>query len=123
MSFRPRERQRLSGGIPCLYALKLLLFPNETAQLLSLYIMASESGTLYIGMTNDLERRVFEHKNELMEGFTKDYSCKRLVYYEHTEDVEACIAREKQIKNWRRDKKEKLIRSMNPSWKDLGENL
>lgn len=85
--------------------------------------MASESGTLYLGMTNDLERRVFQYKNELTEGFTKQYRCKRLVYYEHTGDVESCIVREKQIKKWRRDKKENLIHSMNPTWEDLAENL
>ena len=85
--------------------------------------MASESGTLYLGMTNDLERRVFQHKNELLDGFTKEHACKKLVYYEHTGDVESCIVREKQIKKWRREKKEYLIRSMNPTWTDLAKNL
>lgn len=84
-----------------------------------LYIMASESGTLYIGMTNDLKRRVYEHKEELIEGFSKKYNCKKLVYYEYFTDVKHCIEREKQIKNWRREKKENLIRKVNPSWKDL----
>ena len=87
------------------------------------YIMASESGTLYVGVTGNLEKRVFEHKNGLLEGFSKKYACKKLVYYEHDTDVESCIAREKQLKGLLRKKKEDLIRSINPSWKDLSENL
>jgi putative endonuclease len=83
------------------------------------YIMASESGTLYVGMTNDLERRVYEHKNNLVDGFTKKYSCHKLVYFEQFDYVEDAINREKQIKKWRREKKEFLIRTINPSWKDL----
>jgi len=81
--------------------------------------MASKSGTLYIGVTNSLERRVLEHKNNLVPGFTKKYSCHKLVYFEHFTDIETAIAREKQLKKWRRKKKEFLIRTMNPSWKDL----
>jgi len=83
------------------------------------YIMASKSGTLYIGVTNSLERRVLEHKHNLVPGFTQKHSCHKLVYYEHFTDIEAAIAREKQLKKWRRDKKEFLIRTINPSWKDL----
>jgi len=84
-----------------------------------IYIMASESGTLYIGVTNRLERRVLEHKHNLITGFTQKYSCHKLVYYEHFTDIENAIAREKQLKKWRREKKEFLIRTMNRSWKDL----
>ncbi|MBU1130574.1 GIY-YIG nuclease family protein [Patescibacteria group bacterium] len=84
------------------------------------YIMASASGTLYVGMTNDLERRVDEHKRGLIECFTKKYSCHKLVYYEHFTDVYEAIEREKQIKRWRREKKQNLIRTINPIWKDLG---
>lgn len=84
-----------------------------------LYIMASKSGTLYIGVTNSLLRRIHEHKNELIEGFTKKYGCKRFVYYEHYSDVYTAINREKQLKKWRREKKENLIKKMNPTWKDL----
>lgn len=84
-----------------------------------IYIMASNTGTLYIGMTNNLERRVYEHQNGLIKGFTKKYSCKKLVYYEHYTDVYEAITREKQIKKWRREKKENLIKTINPSWKDL----
>lgn len=83
------------------------------------YFMASESGTLYIGVTNDLMRRVTEHKSGEVEGFTKKYGCVKLVYYEHFPDIRAAIEREKQLKKWRREKKEWLIRSMNPGWVDL----
>jgi putative endonuclease len=85
------------------------------------YIMASSSGTLYIGMTGDLNRRVFEHKNDLIEGFTKKYSCHKLVYYEHFTDVYEAINRERQIKRWRRQKKEFLIRMINPGWRNLAQ--
>ncbi|OGF22567.1 hypothetical protein A2Y83_00455 [Candidatus Falkowbacteria bacterium RBG_13_39_14] len=83
------------------------------------YIMASSSGTLYIGVTNSLERRVVEHKNDLIEGFSKQYQCHRLVYYEQYNDIRNAIAREKQMKNWGREKKENLTRTMNPKWVDL----
>jgi putative endonuclease len=83
------------------------------------YIIASDSGTLYIGMTNDLERRVFEHEQGLLEGFTKKYRCYKLIYYEHYTDVNTAITREKQIKKWSRSKKERLIKSLNPTWRDL----
>lgn len=85
----------------------------------STYIMASQSGTLYVGVTNSLQRRVFEHKNEMNDGFTKRYGCKKLVYFENFNDIRDAIAREKQIKGWLRIKKENLIRTINPSWKDL----
>jgi len=85
--------------------------------------MASRSGTLYIGATSNLQRRVDEHKNNLVEGFTKKYSCHKLVYYEITPDVYVAISREKQLKNWRREKKENLIKTLNPSWKDLSDDL
>jgi len=85
--------------------------------------MASETGTLYIGVTNDLKRRAYEHKNNLIEGFTKKYKCHKLVYYEQTSDIESAITREKQIKKWGRKKKEALIRATNKSWGDLSNNL
>ena len=85
------------------------------------YIMASESGTLYVGVTNNLERRVFEHKSGAVEGFTSKYNCHKLVYFEETGSIEAAIAREKQVKKWRRDKKTVLIRLINPGWRDLAE--
>ena len=83
------------------------------------YIMASKSRRLYIGVTNDLERRVFEHKSKLIEGFTAKYNIDRLVYFAETGDVVAAIEREKQIKGWLRTKKLILIEAMNPSWEDL----
>jgi putative endonuclease len=83
------------------------------------YIMASRSRTLYTGVTGNLERRVFEHKQKLVPGFTIRYKIDRLVYFEVTDDVQAALAREKQIKGWRRGKKLALIESMNPTWQDL----
>lgn len=84
-----------------------------------IYIMASDSGTLYVGMTNNLQRRVIEHKEYKIEGFSKKYKCHKLVYYESTKYVYNAIEREKEIKNWNRKKKEELIKTMNPTWKDL----
>jgi putative endonuclease len=86
------------------------------------YIMTSESGTLYTGMTNSLQRRVYEHKHKVIKGFTSKYDVNRLVYFEVFGDVRDAIAREKQIKSWRRDKKLALIESMNPKWQDLSED-
>ncbi len=85
------------------------------------YIMTNRSKTLYTGVTNNLLRRVFEHKNKLIKGFTKKYNITKLVYYEVTNEVSSAIAREKQIKGWLRKKKIALIESMNPTWKDLSE--
>lgn len=86
------------------------------------YILASETGTLYVGMTNDLKRRVWQHKNKQAEGFTKKYNVNRLIYVESFGDVHAAIAREKQIKGFRREKKVALIDKENPFWKDLSES-
>jgi putative endonuclease len=85
------------------------------------YIMASRSRTLYVGVTNDLVRRVHEHKQRLVPGFTTRYNVERLVYLEMTSDVRAAIAREKQLKGWRREKKLDLIRRANPTWRDLSD--
>ncbi len=82
-------------------------------------MMASRGRTLYIGVTSDLTRRVYEHMRKVTEGFTKKYSVNKLVFYETTTDVEAAIAREKQLKAWRRSKKVTLVESDNPEWKDL----
>ena len=87
------------------------------------YIVASRSGTLYIGMTNSLDRRVLQHKSGEIEGFSSKYHCDRLVYYESFDDVNIAIGREKQLKGWRREKKIALIESMNPRWADLAEKL
>src|SRR4030042_36250 len=83
------------------------------------YIMTNHKGTLYTGVTNDLMRRVHEHKNKEIDGFTKKYNIGRLVYYEQTNDVRRAIEREKQIKGWLRKKKVELIQSMNPKFEDL----
>jgi putative endonuclease len=83
------------------------------------YMMTNLAHTLYTGVTNNLERRVYEHKMKLIPGFTARYDLTTLVYYEVTGDVEAAIAREKQIKGWLRSKKITLIESVNPKWKDL----
>ena len=79
--------------------------------------------TLYVGVTNDLIRRVWEHKHDLLEGFTKRYHLHKLVYFEQTERLTDAIAREKQLKNWHKDWKINLIKTMNPEWKDLYEDL
>jgi putative endonuclease len=81
--------------------------------------MTNVSRTLYIGVTNNLERRVFEHKNKLIEGFTKKYNITRLAYWEQFGDAKEAIAREKQIKGWLRAKKISLVESHNPKWEDL----
>ncbi len=83
--------------------------------------MTNNSGTLYTGVTNNLERRTSEHRDKLHEGFTSRYAINRLVYYESFQDVGDVIAREKQIKSWRRRKKLDLIVAQNPLWKDLME--
>ena len=74
---------------------------------------------MYIGVTNDLNRRVFEHKNELIDGFTKKYHVHKLVYYEKYSDINKAIAREKQLKRWTREKKNELVESKNPHWESL----
>ena len=87
------------------------------------YLTASISRVLYVGVTNDLVRRIWEHKEKLVSGFTEKYNVDRLVYYEVAEDVLSAIAREKQIKSYRREKKVALIDAMNPGWKDLYRDL
>jgi putative endonuclease len=88
------------------------------------YIMTNQyNTTLYTGVTNNLQRRVMEHKQGVVEGFTKKYRLHKLVYYEITEDVNAAIAREKQIKGGSRQKKLDLVNGMNKEWKDLADDL
>jgi putative endonuclease len=88
-----------------------------------LYMMANQTNqVLYTGVTNDLERRVSEHRVKAVPGFTKRYNVNKLVYFEVFGDIAAAIAREKQIKNWNRAKKDFLINKMNPEWCDLAEN-
>ena len=85
------------------------------------YLMTNRSGTLYIGMTNNLERRVWEHRNGVVEGFTSKYRIGRLVLAEPFSEVRDAIAREKQLKKWSREKKLALIRGSNPDWQDLAD--
>src|SRR5262245_11344839 len=100
-------------------ALKIVVEQFSTVKQFYVYIMTNKSRTLYTGVTNDLERRVYEHKKKLVPGFTAKYNIDRLVYYEATEDVNVAISREKQIKGWLRAKKIALIESTNPKWTDL----
>ena len=83
------------------------------------YIMASKSGVLYIGVTNNLLPRVYEHKKKLVPGFTRRYNVSRLVYFETTRDIQGASRREKHIKGWLRAKKKALISAVNPKWEDL----
>jgi putative endonuclease len=88
----------------------------------SVYMMQSTSRhVLYIGITSDLRARVWQHKHGSFEGFTDRYKCHRLVYYERYQDVHRAIGREKQLKGWRREKKDRLVETLNPHWKDLSE--
>jgi len=88
------------------------------------YILASKrNGTLYIGMTHNLIHRVYQHKGDLVEGFTKEYGVHMLVYYEQTDSVHSAIMREKQLKKWNRQWKIQLIEKQNPEWRDLYDDL
>jgi putative endonuclease len=85
-----------------------------------IYILANKrNGTLYIGVTSNLVKRLYEHKNNIIEGFTKKYNIHKLVYYEITDDIESAIRREKQLKKWNRKWKINLIENSNPEWIDL----
>jgi putative endonuclease len=87
-----------------------------------IYILASKrNGTLYIGVTNDLQRRIYEHKNNLIEGFSKKYSIHHLVYFEDVNDINSALQREKQLKRWTRKWKVELIEKFNPDWRDLAD--
>jgi putative endonuclease len=86
--------------------------------------MASKRyGTLYVGVTADLVTRVYQHKNDLMNGFTKKYQCHTLVYFQQSEDIESAILEEKRLKRWKRDWKIRLIEKNNPEWRDLYTNI
>ncbi len=85
------------------------------------YIIGSHSGTLYIGVTSDIFIRTRQHKNGTFEGFSKDHTCTRLLYYETHDSIGEAISREKRLKGWRREKKLNLIRTQNPEFKDLAE--
>lgn len=85
--------------------------------------MTNKYRTLYIGVTNDLTRRVYEHKQKLIKGFTEKYNITQLVYYDSTCDIESAIAREKEIKGWLRQRKLELVTQANPTWRDLSEDF
>jgi len=90
----------------------------------AVYILASQqNGTLYIGATSDLVQRIWQHKNDLVEGFTNKYRVHLLVYYELHDDMESAIIREKQLKKWNRAWKLRMIEEKNPDWKDLFESI
>ena len=85
-----------------------------------IYLLTNwKNKAIYIGVTNDLERRLYEHKNKLVKGFTEKYNVSKLVYFEETQDVTTAIDREKEIKKWRREKKDRLVNQTNPNWRDL----
>jgi putative endonuclease len=88
------------------------------------YILTNKNKTvLYIGVTNDLQRRIYEHENSLLPGFTQKYNCHFLVYYEHFRNIDDAISREKELKKWRREKKENLINDFNADWKFLNNEI
>ena len=98
--------------------------PSDVEKLPCVYILASKrNGTLYTGVTSNLVKRVYEHKNGLADGFTKKYGVHHLVYFELHEDMLAAISREKQIKKWNRAWKRELIEKNNPAWKDLYDSI
>ncbi|MCX7803547.1 MAG: GIY-YIG nuclease family protein, partial [Meiothermus ruber] len=94
---------------------------NESVKTYWVYILASHKRVLYVGMTSNIAKRMYEHRHKLTGGFTARYNVNQLVYYEQTNQVEEAIRREKQIKGWRREKKLELIRTFNPSWRDFSE--
>ena len=111
MSFRPEGEIFLSG-----YRTNLVIHERRYY----VYLLTNwNNRVIYVGVTNDLTRRIYEHKNKLVEGFTKTYNVDKLVCFEETNDVNSALAREKEIKKWRREKKNDLVLRMNPKWNDL----
>ena len=97
---------------------------EKSQKMYYVYIITNKTNTvLYTGVTNNLQRRIYEHKNKLVDGFSKRYNLCKLVYFEETTDVYSAISREKQVKDWRREKKIALINMINPNWVDLSESL
>jgi putative endonuclease len=97
----------------------MVLFKNYYVYLLTNW----NHRVMYVGVTNDLKRRLYEHKNKLVEGFSEKYNLNKLVYFEETQDVHTAITREKEIKKWRREKKNQLVNQINQEWQDLSETL
>lgn len=96
--------------------------PEEHAYYVYL-LTNSNNQVLYVGVTNDLRRRVYEHKNKFVKGFTEKYNVNKLFYFEQTMDIVSAITREKEIKKWRREKKNNLVIQVNPNWNDLSETI
>jgi putative endonuclease len=110
--------------IPAKAGIQSVIQARSTLGQYYVYVLASQrNGTLYIGTTNDLIRRIYEHKNDLVEGFTKKYRVHCLVWYEAADTPLAAIAREKQLKKWNRAWKLRLIEEINPAWRDLYEDI
>ena len=97
----------------------MVLFKNYYVYLLTNW----NHRVMYVGVTNDLKRRLYEHKNKLVEGFSEKYNLNKLVYFEETRDVHTAITREKEIKKWRREKKNQLVNQINQKWQDLSDTL
>jgi putative endonuclease len=109
----------MAGLVPAIHVLHYVLMSGGYV-----YILASVlNGILYVGVTSDLVRRIYEHRNGLIEGFTKKYSVKRLVYFERYEDIQTAIQREHNIKHWSRKWKVRLILASNPDWNDLYDSI
>jgi putative endonuclease len=114
----PRDKPEDDGGLGDVTAVV------RYSAVIAVYIMASRrNGTIYIGVTSDLHRRVYEHREGVVAGFTKTYACKRLVWFETFETITGAIRREKALKRWPRDWKCNLIERINPVWGDLYEDL
>ena len=109
------------NGYDYLYLYIMLTITHNTGYI---YILTTENNkVMYIGVTSNLTRRVFEHKTHIYKGFTNKYNVTKLVYYEEFPEIEQAIAREKQLKNWHREWKNQLVESMNPNWIDLSETI
>ena len=111
----PRSRVRHSSKAR-------ILMPEERSYYV--YLLTNwNNRVMYVGVTNDLKRRVYEHQKKLVQGFTQRYNVHKLVYYEQTNDIVSALTREKEIKKWRREKKNNLVVSSNPEWRDLSAQL
>ena len=112
----------LQNGTAFFVARLLRMTRETTMNQYYVYILTNTNNrVMYIGVTNNLQRRLYEHKNQLVAGFTKKYNIHKLVYFEITTDILSAIEREKQLKGWKRDRKNELVESMNPKWEDLSE--
>src|SRR5579872_7391275 len=100
----------------------MLTLKRKRSEFFRLYTVFEIQKDIYRRITNDLDRRLYEHKQNLLKGFTAKYNIDRLVYFEQFDDIQQAIARETQLKDWRREKKVKLIEGMNPEWKDLSKD-